>query len=29
MSIPKIDDNTDKIEALQRQLDSLKGVGGQ
>jgi len=27
MSIPKIEDNTDKIDALQRQLDSLKAVG--
>ncbi|MUU77241.1 hypothetical protein [Winogradskyella endarachnes] len=29
MSIPKIEDNTDKIDALQRQLDSLKALGGQ
>ena len=25
--IPKVEDNTDKIDALQRQLDSLKAVG--
>ncbi|MBU2929820.1 hypothetical protein [Winogradskyella psychrotolerans] len=29
MSIPKVEDNTDKINALQRQLDSLRAVGGQ
>ena len=27
LSIPKVENNTDKINALQRQLDSLKGVG--
>ena len=28
-SIPKVEDNSDKINALQRQLDSLKALGGQ
>jgi hypothetical protein len=27
MSIPKVEDNTDKINALERQLDSLKAIG--
>jgi hypothetical protein len=29
MAIPKVEDNSDKINALQRQLDSLKAAGGQ
>ncbi|WP_179338542.1 hypothetical protein [Winogradskyella ludwigii] len=29
MAVPKVEDNSDKINALQRQLDSLKAAGGQ
>ena len=29
MAIPEVEDNSDKINALQRQLDSLKAAGGQ